>query len=114
MMIKVLDYLLCFSIVDVMSLTCLSFLQVRWDDDAGSKRKNRVSPWEIKPSSSTLGSSNSSLPGSKRTKFGMPSVEADFPVPSMSFHHCYCRNALSLVAFVRRRCQSLGFCTALS
>ncbi|XXG61452.1 hypothetical protein AAC387_Pa05g0063 [Persea americana] len=57
-------------------------LVVKWENDVGSKRQNRISPWEIEPSSSFLGSGDSSLPGSKRTKFGMHSVEGDLPVPN--------------------------------
>ncbi|KAJ8626112.1 hypothetical protein MRB53_019419, partial [Persea americana] len=47
-------------------------LLVRWDDDVETHRHNRVSPWEIEPSSSVSGSSNSSVPGSKRTKMCLP------------------------------------------
>eukprot|EP00268_Persea_americana_P015840 TRINITY_DN1747_c0_g1_i7.p1 TRINITY_DN1747_c0_g1~~TRINITY_DN1747_c0_g1_i7.p1 ORF type:complete len:741 (-),score=150.14 TRINITY_DN1747_c0_g1_i7:598-2820(-) len=47
-------------------------LVVRWDDDVETHRHRRVSPWEIEPSSSVSGSGNSSAPGSKRTKMGLP------------------------------------------
>ncbi|KAG4146488.1 hypothetical protein ERO13_D05G160900v2 [Gossypium hirsutum] len=55
-------------------------LLVRWDD-IDANRHNRVSPWEIEPSSS-ISSSNSSLsPGSKRNRVGLPSGKPEFMVP---------------------------------
>ncbi|KAK1321852.1 Auxin response factor 15 [Acorus calamus] len=58
-------------------------LMVHWDDDMDGNRLNRVSPWEIEPSGSAS-SSGLFAPGSKRTKFSLPSVKADNPVPSGS------------------------------
>ncbi|KAB2029472.1 hypothetical protein ES319_D05G166000v1 [Gossypium barbadense] len=57
-------------------------LLVRWDD-IDANRHNRVSPWEIEPSSS-ISSSNSSLsPGSKRNRVGLPSGKPEFMVPGI-------------------------------
>ncbi|KAF8409175.1 hypothetical protein HHK36_005249 [Tetracentron sinense] len=55
-------------------------LLVRWDDDFGTNRHNRVSPWEIEPSGSVSGSSSVSAPASKRTKISLPSTKPVFPV----------------------------------
>lgn len=70
-----------------------SLLQVNWDDGIDPNRQNRVSPWEIEPSSPVPASSNALVPGSKRPKVGVPSIKADFPVPGMPLHHSYCRNS---------------------
>ncbi|MFQ6642996.1 hypothetical protein Gotur_017394 [Gossypium turneri] len=57
-------------------------LLVRWDD-IDANRHNRVSPWEIEPSSS-ISSSNSLLsPGSKRNRVGLPSGKPEFMVPGI-------------------------------
>ncbi|XP_019710211.1 auxin response factor 15 isoform X3 [Elaeis guineensis] len=57
-------------------------LLVRWDDDVDTGRQNRVSPWEIEPSGSISGHNSLLLPGSKRTKISLSSVNLDFPVPN--------------------------------
>ncbi|XP_068665442.1 auxin response factor 3-like isoform X2 [Aristolochia californica] len=57
-------------------------LVVRWDDDVETRRQNRVSPWEIEPSGSFPGSSNSTAPGLKRSKLSLPSATAEFPLPN--------------------------------
>ncbi|XXG90099.1 hypothetical protein AAC387_Pa12g1941 [Persea americana] len=59
-------------------------LSVNWDDDVDPTKQNRVSPWEIDPSSSVPASRNLLAPGSKRTKLGVPSIKADVPVPDGS------------------------------
>ncbi|KAG9447765.1 hypothetical protein H6P81_013893 [Aristolochia fimbriata] len=59
-------------------------LLVRWDDDVETHRQNRVSPWEIEPSGSFPGSSNSTAPGFKRSKLSLPSAAAEFPLPNGS------------------------------
>ncbi|KAJ1402108.1 DNA-binding barrel domain superfamily [Sesbania bispinosa] len=56
-------------------------LLVRWDDiEAG--RHNRVSPWEIEPSSSAPTSHNLMAAGLKRTRIGLTSAKIEFPVPN--------------------------------
>ncbi|XP_026448420.1 auxin response factor 3-like isoform X1 [Papaver somniferum] len=57
-------------------------LLVRWDDNMEMTRQNRVSPWEIEPSSSFSGSGNLSPPGAKRAKIRLPAQIADFPAPN--------------------------------
>lgn len=54
-------------------------LMVRWDD-MEVERHNRVSPWEIEPSSSVSGASLVS-PSTKRSRIGFPTTQPDFPVP---------------------------------
>ncbi|KAG6641315.1 hypothetical protein CIPAW_09G064500 [Carya illinoinensis] len=55
-------------------------LLVRWDDV--ETRHNRVSPWEIEPSSSLSGSASLMAPGSKRTRIGFPLGKLEFPIPN--------------------------------
>ncbi|KAG6641317.1 hypothetical protein CIPAW_09G064500 [Carya illinoinensis] len=55
-------------------------LLVRWDDV--ETRHNRVSPWEIEPSSSLSGSASLMAPGSKRTRIGFPLGKLEFPIPT--------------------------------
>lgn len=57
-----------------------SILQVRWDNV--EPRRNRVSPWEIEPSGSLSSSASLMVPGSKRTRIGLPSAKSEFPIPS--------------------------------
>ncbi|RVW95884.1 Auxin response factor 3 [Vitis vinifera] len=54
---------------------------VRWDD-IEANRHNRVSPWEIELSGSLSGSGSLTVPGSKRTRIGLPGTRPDFSVPS--------------------------------
>lgn len=56
-------------------------LVVRWDD-MEANRFNRVSPWEIEPSSSVPSSSMFVAAGSKRTRINLPSSKPDIPVPN--------------------------------
>lgn len=60
--------------------TILVFFQVRWDDEMDPNRQDRVSPWEIQPSSSFSGSNNLSIPGSKRAKMVLPLSNPDISV----------------------------------
>ncbi|KAG5235017.1 auxin response factor [Salix suchowensis] len=59
-------------------------LLVRWDD-MEANRLSRVSPWEVEPSGSGPGSFSSSsnfmAPGLKRSRSGLPSSKAEFPIP---------------------------------
>nr|QGJ03867.1 ARF3.1 [Eucommia ulmoides] len=55
-------------------------LSVRWDDFE-LDQNSRVSPWEIEPSSSISGPSSFIVPGSKRTRIGLPTSASDFSVP---------------------------------
>ncbi|XP_059670289.1 auxin response factor 3 isoform X2 [Cornus florida] len=55
-------------------------LLVRWDDIEAIQH-NRVSPWEIEPSGSVSGSSSLVVPGTKRTRDGLPSTKPDIPIP---------------------------------
>ncbi|KAF9608708.1 hypothetical protein IFM89_010840 [Coptis chinensis] len=55
-------------------------LSVRWDDDVELRRHNRVSPWEILPSSSVSSSNIYSPPGSKRSRISL--TKSDPPVPN--------------------------------
>ncbi|KAF7840297.1 auxin response factor 3 [Senna tora] len=54
-------------------------LLVRWDDIEGT-RHNRVSPWEIEPSSSGSTSNNLMATSSKRNRIGLPSEKHEFPI----------------------------------
>lgn len=67
-----------------------SILQVRWDD-IDSNRHGRVSPWEIEPSGSVSSSASIMAPGLKRSRIGLSSAKAEFPVPSMitKLHFCF-------------------------
>ncbi|KAM6551167.1 hypothetical protein CsatB_000975 [Cannabis sativa] len=56
-------------------------LAVRWDD-IDSNRHGRVSPWEIEPSGSVSSSTGMMAPGLKRTRIGLSSGKAEFPVPN--------------------------------
>ncbi|PON60648.1 Auxin response factor [Trema orientale] len=56
-------------------------LVVRWDD-IDSNRHGRVSPWEIEPSGSVPSSASIMAPGLKRTRIGLSSGKAEFPVPN--------------------------------
>ena len=56
-------------------------LQVRWDD-IEANRHNRVSSWEIELSGSLSGSGSLTVPGSKRSRIGLPGTRQDFSVPS--------------------------------
>lgn len=56
-------------------------LLVRWDD-IEANRHNRVSPWEIELSGSLSGSGSLTVPGSKRTRIGLPGTRPDFSVPN--------------------------------
>lgn len=56
-------------------------LLVRWDDIEAA-RHNRLSPWEIEPSSSASSSSNLMAAGLKRTRIGMTSAKLEFPAPN--------------------------------
>ncbi|KAL2341835.1 hypothetical protein Fmac_009775 [Flemingia macrophylla] len=56
-------------------------LLVRWDD-MEAVRQNRLSPWEIEPSSSASSSSNLMAAGLKRTRIGMTSAKLEFPAPN--------------------------------
>ncbi|RRT74092.1 hypothetical protein B296_00022925 [Ensete ventricosum] len=58
-------------------------LLVNWDDDADTNQQNRISPWEIEPTSSVSGSGSLSTVGSKRAKITLPSVDMDFPIPKL-------------------------------
>ncbi|KAH8511804.1 hypothetical protein H0E87_009105 [Populus deltoides] len=63
-------------------------LLVRWDD-MEANRHSRVSPWEVEPSGSGSGSGSGSIsssnnfmaPGLKRSRSGLPSLKAEFPIP---------------------------------
>ncbi|KAJ6724956.1 AUXIN RESPONSE FACTOR 3 [Salix viminalis] len=59
-------------------------LLVRWDD-MEANRLSRVSPWEVEPSGSGPGSFSSSsnfmAPGLKRSRSGLHSSKAEFPIP---------------------------------
>ncbi|XP_061979054.1 auxin response factor 3-like isoform X3 [Populus nigra] len=61
-------------------------LLVRWDD-MEANRHSRVSPWEVEPSGSGSGSgsisssNNFMAPGLKRSRSGLPSLKAEFPIP---------------------------------
>ncbi|KAG6778795.1 hypothetical protein POTOM_015142 [Populus tomentosa] len=59
-------------------------LLVRWDD-MEANRHSRVSPWEVEPSGSGSGSISSPntfmAPGLKRSRSGLPSLKAEFPIP---------------------------------
>ncbi|KAL9346593.1 hypothetical protein Peur_061446 [Populus x canadensis] len=57
-------------------------LLVRWDDREAN-RLSRVSPWEVEPSGSgSISSSNNFMaPGLKRSRSGLPSSKAEFPIP---------------------------------
>ncbi|KAJ8492522.1 hypothetical protein OPV22_014243 [Ensete ventricosum] len=57
-------------------------LLVNWDDDMDANRQNRISPWEIEPIGSVLGSGSLSTTVSKRAKICLPSVNMDFPIPN--------------------------------
>lgn len=76
-----------FTFVIIFSNFCsiVSCLQVRWDD-MEANRLNRVSPWEIEPSSSVPSSSMFVAAGSKRTRINLPSSKPDIPVPSMAIY----------------------------
>eukprot|EP00268_Persea_americana_P000349 TRINITY_DN10124_c1_g1_i2.p1 TRINITY_DN10124_c1_g1~~TRINITY_DN10124_c1_g1_i2.p1 ORF type:complete len:378 (-),score=80.71 TRINITY_DN10124_c1_g1_i2:1176-2309(-) len=67
-----------------LSYNTTQIYMVNWDDDVDPTKQNRVSPWEIDPSSSVPASRNLLAPGSKRTKLGVPSIKADVPVPDGS------------------------------
>ncbi|KAI9087704.1 hypothetical protein K1719_030336 [Acacia pycnantha] len=54
-------------------------LVVRWDDIEGP-RHNRVSPWEIEPSSSAPTSNNFMAASFKRNRIGLPPEKPEFPV----------------------------------
>ncbi|XP_028798470.1 auxin response factor 3 isoform X2 [Neltuma alba] len=54
-------------------------LVVRWDD-IEAPRHNRVSPWEIEPSSSVPTSNASVAASFKRNRIGLPSEKAELPV----------------------------------
>ncbi|XP_062095792.1 auxin response factor 3-like [Humulus lupulus] len=56
-------------------------LVVRWDD-IDSSRHGRVSPWEIEPSGSVSSSTSMMAQGLKRTRIGLSSARAEFPVPN--------------------------------
>ncbi|RDX71002.1 Auxin response factor 3, partial [Mucuna pruriens] len=56
-------------------------LMVRWDD-LEATRHNRVSPWEIEPSTSASTANNLMSAGLKRTKIGLPSAKLEFSVPN--------------------------------
>ncbi|CAK7350512.1 unnamed protein product [Dovyalis caffra] len=55
---------------------------VRWDD-MEANRHSRVSPWEVEPSGSgSVSSSNNFMaPGLKRSRSGLSSSKAEFPIP---------------------------------
>ncbi|XP_041027862.1 auxin response factor 3-like [Juglans microcarpa x Juglans regia] len=53
-------------------------LLVRWDDV--ETRHNRVSPWEIEPSTSLSGSTSLMASGLKRTRIVSPSAQLEFPI----------------------------------
>uniref|UniRef100_A0A6N2KYM4 MLO-like protein n=1 Tax=Salix viminalis TaxID=40686 RepID=A0A6N2KYM4_SALVM len=55
---------------------------VRWDD-MEANRHSRVSPWEVEPSGpGPVSSSNTFMaPGLKRSRSGLPSLKAEFPIP---------------------------------
>ncbi|KAJ6707116.1 AUXIN RESPONSE FACTOR 3 [Salix viminalis] len=57
-------------------------LLVRWDD-MEANRHSRVSPWEVEPSGpGPVSSSNTFMaPGLKRSRSGLPSLKAEFPIP---------------------------------
>ena len=50
-----------------------------------ANRLSRVSPWEVEPSGSgSISSSNNFMaPGLKRSRSGLPSSKAEFPIPGM-------------------------------
>ncbi|KAJ6396827.1 hypothetical protein OIU77_021785 [Salix suchowensis] len=56
--------------------------KVRWDD-MEANRHSRVSPWEVEPSGpGPVSSSNTFMaPGLKRSRSGLPSLKAEFPIP---------------------------------
>ncbi|KAL5715848.1 Arf GTPase arf3 [Ranunculus cassubicifolius] len=55
-------------------------LSVRWDDDVGIGRHNKVSPWEIESSNSISGSSTFLFTGTKRSRISLPLGRLDYPV----------------------------------
>ncbi|KAJ4850757.1 hypothetical protein Tsubulata_035817 [Turnera subulata] len=55
-------------------------LVVRWDD-VESQRHGRLSPWEIEPSGSISSSSSFMASALKRSRSGLTSTNAEFPVP---------------------------------
>ncbi|XP_031500791.1 auxin response factor 3 isoform X2 [Nymphaea colorata] len=59
-------------------------LVVRWDDDSGTGLHDRVSPWEIEPSSLVPGFSLPLTAASKRPKMSLPSISLEFPLPDRS------------------------------
>ncbi|KAK3433058.1 auxin response factor 3 [Eucalyptus grandis] len=56
-------------------------LSVRWDD-VEPDRGSRICPWEIEPSGSVSSPIGFMMPGSKRTRFGIPSMKPEYPVPN--------------------------------
>ncbi|PKI76181.1 hypothetical protein CRG98_003408 [Punica granatum] len=58
-------------------------LTVRWDN-MDAIRCNRICPWEIESCSSVPAANGFKLPGSKRTRFGIPPVGPEYPVPTMA------------------------------
>lgn len=88
-----------FNLHYVADLKCIcSFFQVNWDDDIDANRQNRISPWEIEPIGSVLGSGSLSTAGSKRAKICLPSVNMDFPIPSRCLM-CLPKNIHTFVAY---------------
>ncbi|OWM77403.1 hypothetical protein CDL15_Pgr016800 [Punica granatum] len=53
----------------------------RWDN-MDAIRCNRICPWEIESCSSVPAANGFKLPGSKRTRFGIPPVGPEYPVPN--------------------------------
>ncbi|KAJ3695244.1 hypothetical protein LUZ60_000621 [Juncus effusus] len=57
-------------------------LHVRWDNSVNSSRENnRLSPWDIEPIGTGLGSHSLSVPSSKRSKICLNPTNLSFPTP---------------------------------
>lgn len=60
---------------------CWSYFQVRWDN-IDAIRCNRICQWEIESCSSMPPSNGLMVPGSKRTRYGVPPIGQQCPAPS--------------------------------
>lgn len=68
--------------------TLYNCLQVRWDN-MDAIRCNRICPWEIESCGSFPDSNGLMLLGSKRTRFGVPPICPEYPVPSRFTILCF-------------------------